>query len=102
MKNDKERREFIDNPNNWELVGMLNNIIRLMKLTYKDHEWFAVDIWQEDTTFDYKLKKHVPEKQWRRMNRYKITENHAFSYGMSVTDIMNEIKAIDRKERNKG
>ena len=57
LSNDKKRREFIENPANWEQVGMLNNLIRLMKLTYKEHEWFAIDIWQSGTTFDFQKRK---------------------------------------------
>lgn len=101
LSNDKKRREFVQNDENWELVGELNGLVREKMLTYKGTEWYAVEVRQEGATFDYKLKKHVLEKEWRRMNRYKITENHAFSYGVSVTEIMNEIKAIDKKERAK-
>ena len=101
LSNDKKRREFIENPANWEQVGMLNNLIRLMKLTYKEHEWFAIDIWRSGTTFDFQKREHVPSKEWRRLNRYKITEDHALSYGMSVSQIADEIKTIDKEERSK-
>lgn len=101
LSNDKKRREFIEDPANWEQVGMLNNLIRLMKLTYKEHEWFAIDIWQSGTTFDFQKRKTVPSREWRRLNRYKITEDHALSYGMSVSQIADEIKAIDKEEKKK-
>lgn len=101
LRNDNERRAYIENPANWEQVGMLNNLIRLMKLTYKEHEWFAIDIWQSGTTFDSQKWKTVPSKEWRRLNRYKITEDHALSYGMSVSQIADEIKTIDKEERSK-
>lgn len=103
MKNDKERREFIDNPNNWEQVGEpIMGLVRMMQLTYKHKQWFKVEILQTYEHYNIKTGTMETVRAWIKTGIYEIdTNSRAFTYGVSVTQMMNAIKEIDKEERAK-
>lgn len=95
MKSDRERKEFVDNPKNWEPLGETNGI-RLTELTYKGHHWYRIEIWQ--VTLDgFKF-----SPAWVPVHIYKMNEElHAYAYSMTASDVAKEIKKIDREEKQK-
>lgn len=103
MKNDKERREFIDNPNNWEQVGEdIMGLVRMMQLTYKHKQWFKVEILQRYEHYNIKERRMEPVREWIKTGIYEIdTNSRAFTYGISPTQMINAIKEIDKEERGK-
>lgn len=102
LRNDKERREFVQNPDNWETISTVNNLVRLRRFVYKEQEWFCVEILQTYQHYNHIKKGMVWISEWRRLGIYQInTESRAFNYGTSVTEIIEQIKNIDRKEMNK-
>lgn len=103
MKNDKERREFIDNPNNWEQVGEdIMGLVRMMQLTYKYKQWFKVEILQRYEHYNIKERRMETVREWIKTGIYEIdTNNRAFTYGISLTQMLNTIKEIDKEERAK-
>lgn len=103
MKNDKERREFIDNPNNWEQVGEpIMGLVRMSQLTYKYKQWFKVEILQTYEHYNIKTGRMEPVREWIKTGIYEIdTNSRAFTYGISPTQMINAIKEIDKEERAK-
>lgn len=93
LRNDKERREFVQNDENWELVGELNGLVREKMLAYKGTEWYAVEVRQN-------VKKYISE--WTRVGIWKFSRSlRAFTYGWNVSQIVDEIKRIDKEEKGK-
>ena len=107
MKNDKERMEFIKNPDNWEEIGKIGFVgkplIRLSRLEYKGHEWFKTEVWQTYMAeYDYEKKMHVYSTGWHDPRLYRFdTASRSFSYSISAGNIKDEIKDIDREEKKK-
>ena len=102
LRNDKERREFVNDSSNWELVGELNNLIRLKALTYKTDIWYTLEIMQMFQHYNIKAGAMEWVSEWRRLGIYQLNIDHrAFTYGVSVTEIINRIKEIDKEERAK-
>ncbi len=105
MRNDQERQEFIKNPNNWEVltlagIDVLTDLIRISCLQYRGHEWYKVEVYQTTDMYDVRQHKTVDATGWRLLHYYKLNEDtKAFSYGISITQIVNEIKEIDRERR---
>ena len=102
LKNDKERKEFVNNPENWELVGELNGLIRLKKLTYGKKEWFAIYVRKSYDHYDYREKQMKEVIEWQRARIHTLnTEIRAFGQEYSPSQIVEEIKDMDREARKK-
>ena len=101
LTNDKKRREFIDNPENWETIPTADNFVRVRKLLYKEHMWLALDVWQTIEHFNYHKGEMEELTGWTQAYYYKINEKtHALTWPVSITQIVEEIKDIDKKETN--
>ncbi len=101
LTNDKKRKEFIENIANWEEIPTASNFVRMRKILYKEHLWLALDVWQ--TTSHYNYRKHDLEETtgWELLHYYKInTETHALTWPVSITQIIEDIKDIDKKEKD--
>ena len=103
MRNDKERQAFVQDANNWHEVGTeIMGRVRLRKLEYKNHTWYRIEIMTdcyetEWTATGYKRKKTI---RWQPLRMYVIDkETGAFDEPVSVTQIVNEIKEIDKNEK---
>lgn len=102
LSNDKKRREFLEDPKNWEPLPSADNFVRISKLLYKDHMWLHIELWQTYEHFDPKAHMIVPTTQWVDRGYYKISKHtHALTYQMSISNIVDEIKEIDKKEKQK-
>lgn len=100
LSNDKKRREFIADPANWEPLASADNFVRMSKLMYKGNMWLKLEVWQTSNHWDYQQKKLVEVTGWELIRYYKINEHtHALNYGISPTQIADEIKEIDKKEK---
>ena len=101
LKNDKERREFVYNSDNWEVIGELNSLVRLTRLEYKGREWFGIDIRSEYDTFDPDFNRIVT-KRWTQIAIYQLdTETRAFSIPWSRSQVAAQLKQIDKEEKSK-
>ena len=70
--------------------------VRLRELEYKNHTWYRIEVMTR--WFDYKS--HAREWRWQPLRMYVIDkETGAFDEPVSVTQIVNEIKEIDKEER---
>ena len=97
MRNEKERKQFINTAENWTAVSEAIPGIRLMELQYKEHSWYRIDIMQKRNDFNYEAHKSVEVVKWRTLGMYKILlDDYCYSEGLSATQIANEIKEIDR------
>ena len=101
MKNDKERRDYINNPENWILAFGSGNIenIRTMVLTYKDERWARLEVYREYESFDFEKLETVKKKGWVETALYAVSKDGEIGEPISKTQIMNRMKELDRKER---
>ena len=101
LTNEKKRREFIENLTNWEEIPTASNFIRMRKILYKKHLWLALDVWQTTSHYNYQQHDMVETTGWELLHYYKINkETHALTWPVSITQIIEEIKDIDKKEVN--
>jgi hypothetical protein len=102
LTNDKKRKEFLEDPKNWEPLPSADNFVRISKLLYKEHMWLHLELWQTYNHWDSDLHGFVDATGWRDRGYYKINKHtHALTYQMSIDDIADEIKEIDKKEKRK-
>ena len=101
MRNDKERQAFVQDDNNWHRVGVeIMGRVRLRELEYKNHTWYRIEVMTR--WFDYKSHARGVEWRWQPLRMYVIDKaTGAFADTVSVTQIVNEIKEIDKEERGK-
>lgn len=106
MRNDTERRAFVENDDNWEEIGAVgfvdNPLIRLSRLEYEGHEWFKVDVWETYTSgYDFENRRHSHKTGWHSARMYRFDPgSKSFNYTVSVTEIRDEIKEIDKEKKN--
>ena len=99
LTNDKKRREFIENIANWEEIPTASNFVRMRKILYKEHLWLALDVWQTTSHYNYQQNDMVEATGWELLHYYKINkETHALTWPVSITQIIEDIKDIDKKE----
>ena len=106
MRNDKERQAFVQDDSNWHRVGVeIMGRVRMRELEYKNHVWYRVEIrehWFETEFTDSSYKRHK-KIGWRPLRMYAIDkETGAFDEPVSVTQIVDQIKEIDKKEKKGG
>lgn len=98
LTNDKKRREFIENPDNWETVNVINGLVMLKRLEYKELEWFSIHIRQGLKHWDYRKEETVKEIEWRRTGLFQLDkDDRAFTCGISVSEMMEQIKKYDKE-----
>ena len=104
LRNDKERREYIENEKNWTQVGDTTfGLLRLMMLTYGDAEWYKVQVFQEHQHYDCKAGRFEWVREWVTLGIFTISNvRRAFSYGWSTSRIVEAIKEADKEARHKG
>ena len=104
MRNDKERQAFVQDDSNWHRVGMeIMGRVRLRELEYKNHTWYRIEVFTEHTKTTFLDHGEYIQKKvtgWQPLRMYVIDkETGAFDEPVSVTQIVNEIKEIDKEER---
>ncbi|MBR2677626.1 MAG: hypothetical protein IKE28_12040 [Solobacterium sp.] len=102
MRNDQERREFIDNQDNWQPVGSdATGNVRIMSLKYLGNEWQRVDVYREYERFDYEKLGYVKEIGWVPTDTFSVNSEGIIGNTITKTQILNRIKEIDKEERAK-
>lgn len=102
LSNDKKRREFVSNVDNWEIVGDILGLVQLRKLTYGSQEWLAICV--RHTWDEYNPGKHGFEHvtRWIITGMYQIDkECRTLDTGWSQSQIVECIKKMYKEERNK-
>ena len=102
LSNDKKRREYVNNLENWEVIGDILGLVQLRKLTYGKTEWLAVCVRQ--SCDKYNPNKHQFEHTiyWHITNIYQIdTTDRVLDTGWSPSQVVDSIKAIHKEERHK-
>lgn len=99
MKNDQERREFIDDDSNWHPdLYQFRGLVAVQTLTYKGHQWQRVSVWRKGIEFDPKTREIIYPNHWVPIMHSKLLpDGSAFDDSLSVTQILKEIKEIDKK-----
>ena len=75
MKNQAERREYIDDPDNWQIVESLRNV-RVSKLTYKGEHRYKLETFEVINRYDYHDSKHYRSGEWVVRFYYKTPEEY--------------------------
>ena len=74
MKNAAERREFLEDPENWQVVETLRNV-RLSKITYKNEHRYKLETFEVVDRYDYHGCKHYRSGEWIIRTYYKKPDN---------------------------
>ena len=102
LSNEKKRRAYIEDPKNWEPLPSADNFVRVSKMLYKEHMWLHIELWQTYNHWDPDLHRLTEATGWTDRGYYKINEHtHALSEVLSTTNIVDELKEIDKKEKEK-
>ena len=100
MKNDKERKAFVEDERNWRIVDSTNNMmIRMKMLTYRELWWFKVEAIHIAEWYDVKRGQFVKEPKWFQIGMYDGTTSGVLGEHVSVTQIVNRLKDYDRERR---
>ena len=96
LKNDKARRAFVDDEENWETIHEMPGA-RIMRLSYKSASWYKFEVWQTANEWDKSTKKLVEKTRWRELRIFTMNETtHAYDEQVSAKQIADAIKEIDK------
>ena len=100
MKNDKERKSFVDDPDNWEVTTALSDQIRIVRLKYQDKKWYRIQILKEQSYYDHAARDLKKRVEWVTLETCLFDpERGVFGEHWSATNIVDSIKAIDREAK---
>lgn len=101
MRNDTERKAFVEKDKNWQTLKEIPDVLQLQSLIYKGHEWIRIRIYQVQLRFDYKKCKPYQVADWATVRWLKWDKEFGgFSESMSVSQILREIKEIDKEVKD--
>ena len=96
LKNDKARRAFVDDEENWETIHEMPGA-RIRRLSYKSASWYKFEVWQTANEWDKSTKKLVEKTRWRELRIFTMNETtHAYDEQVSAKQIADAIKEIDK------
>lgn len=104
MKNDKERRAFVEDSLNWTVVGEYFGHhpggVRISVLEYGGESWYKVELMRETTIYDHKKGRIENVRGWHGYHIYEPTaDGEVFGEPVSITQIVGVIKEIDMGRR---
>jgi len=101
MRNDTERKAFVDTDENWQTLKEVPDVLQLQSLIYKGHEWIRLRIYQVRVHFDHETCKVYQAPDWNTIWRSKWDKEFGgFSDSMSNSQILREIKEIDKEVKD--
>lgn len=96
LKNDKARRAFVDDEENWETIHEMPGA-RIRCLSYKSASWYKFEVWQTANEWDKNTKTLVEKTRWRELRIFTMNETtHAYDEQVSAKQIADAIKEIDK------
>ena len=100
MRNAKERAEFIDNHDNWQIIEV-SHYTRLLKLEYKFEYRFMTEIYVFESYYDHIEGKNVRKRRWKFDGYWKENkEEHALEH-QSLTQMREWVFELDKKYPDK-
>lgn len=107
MKNAAERREYLENEDNWTPVEVLRNV-RVSQITYKGEKRYKLETFEVVTRYDYHNREHYRAGEWVVRNYYKTPEDYEQIWTpatnkadllemQSVTQLREWLADLDRK-----
>ena len=104
MKNDKERRAFVEDSINWTVVGEYFGHhpggVRISVLEYGGEAWYKVELMKEFDKYNYEKGRLETMRGWYGTHMYEASsDGEVFGESVSVTQIVNAIKEIDMGRR---
>ena len=101
MRNDTERKAFVEADKNWQMLKEIPDVLQLQSLIYKGHEWIRLRIYQVQNRFDYEKRQPYQVADWTTIRWLKWNSDlGGLSESMSVSQILREIKEIDREVKD--
>lgn len=71
LRNDKERRVWVTDENNWKLISQ-QNCVRLMEITIGPDVFISMMICRTHTHFDFDTHVHTQSVEWETIEESKI------------------------------
>lgn len=104
MRNDKERKAFVEDSVNWSVVGEYFGShpggFRISVLRYGGENWYKVELMREFQMFNYAKSRLETRRGWYGNHMYEASEDGAvLGESVSITQIVNAIKEIDMGRR---
>lgn len=103
MRNDKERKAFVEDDVNWTVIAEHFGYpggVRISELVYGGESWYKVEIMVEHNVYNYAKSRLETVRGWVLLRMYEATEDgEVFGETVSVTQIVNAIKEIDMGRR---
>ena len=104
MNTYKQRKEFVDDPTNWEFLGELPGI-RLSELNYGGHAWYKIEVLRgrktKYTVANVEKPVTAHYSVWVELEKCKYDPDaNAFTSPITSAEIIAEIKAIDQQGRH--
>lgn len=97
MKNSQERREFVDNPENWHVIEMTKHA-RISAIRYKGEERYELETFEVMSRFDYAKGEPYDVPEWFTRNYFKESDDFPGTYeAQSLTQIRDWVADQDRK-----
>lgn len=97
MKNNQERREFVDNPENWHVVELTPHT-RVSAIRYKGEERYKLETFEVLVRFDYESGEQYDAPEWLTRQYFKKSDIFAGAYeAQSLTQIRDWVADQDRK-----
>lgn len=100
MKNDKERKAYIEDANNWHLANQIGTLVRVERLEYKGEFWARIQVREEMNVYNWENHKAYKKIEWHTLRMYKTgcdaEDNLYFAETQSTTQILNAMKAADK------
>ena len=104
MKNNEERRQFVEDINNWELTES-TIWTQTLRLKYEDVEWYQVRVLENTYHFDPKTYTEEYKTEWTNHSRYYRFfdyKDRCYLDPCSKKNIIEEISVIDKKLKEEG
>jgi len=101
MKNNEERRQFVEDISNWELSES-TIWTQTLKLTYEGHEWYQIRVLEYGHHYNYKEGRPYDGASWENHQHYYRQHKDVGLEPVNKTQIIDEIKLIDKKLKEKG
>lgn len=101
MKNDKERRAFVENDDNWKNQHGLN-CVRVQTLEYRERTWYRVQVMKVIRRYEPVLNKTVSLVEWDTVAILWCDEEKGYfeAGDWTVPSIVSYIKAMDKLGAN--
>lgn len=103
MRNEKERRQFVTDPENWEVIekysGSHPGGLRVLELTYGGEAWYRIQAEQTGLWYNRETGRVEERVDWVTIAQFAPAGGDDFGTRISDSQIVDIIKEIDLGRR---